>query len=204
MSHNTWFHKVSRVIIVNPLVKTRITPNQLTLVRLVSGLSAAGAMMVGSNTWLNIGAGLFIFSMLLDRADGDLARITEQMSFNGHKLDLISDASCNSLIFVGLGFGLANSSLGMWAIPMGVISGLAIAAILLLVVQIESTEGAGAAELDSFAGFDPDDIIILVPIAILLGWSKYILMAAAIGAPTFLLIFIYMFRHTLKFGKINF
>ena len=203
MSHNTWFHKVSRVIIVKPLVKTRVTPNQVTLVRLVSGLSAAGALMVGSNTWFNIGAGLFIVSMLLDRADGDLARITKQMSFNGHKLDLISDATCNSSIFIGLGFGLANSSLGLWAILMGVISGLAIATILLLVVQIESIEGTRAAELDSFAGFDPDDIIILVPISILMGWSKYILIAAAIGAPTFLLIFVYIFRHKLKYGRVN-
>ena len=96
MSHNTWIHKLSRVTIVNPLAKTRVHPNHLTLVRLVTGLGAVAGFATGAVPWVQIGAVAFLVSMLFDRADGDLARVTGRTSPMGHKLDLIADSLCNS------------------------------------------------------------------------------------------------------------
>ncbi len=103
MSHNTWIHRGVRIVLVRPLAKTPVTPNQLTLVRIAAGLAAAAALAVGDPVWSAWGAGLFVLSLIMDRADGDLARLTGKTSPQGHTLDLISDATCNTLIFAGLG-----------------------------------------------------------------------------------------------------
>lgn len=195
MSHDTWFHRLARVTVVKPLAKTPVTPNHLTMVRLAAGLAAAGSLAAGKPDWA---AGLFVLSMLMDRADGDLARLTGKTSPFGHKLDLITDALCNTLIFVGLGIGLRDGAYGPWAIPMGLLAGGAVALILFLVLRIEALEGARAAEIGNFHGIDPDDAIIAVPVALLLGWSEGLLVAASIGAPAFALFFVWLFRRKLR------
>lgn len=196
MSHNTWIHSLARTAI-KPLVDSPVTPNHLTTLRLVAGLGAAGTLAVGHPPWPAIGAGLFVFSMLLDRADGELARLSVKSSPWGHKYDLIADSICNAIIFVGLGISLRGSEFGLWAIPMGVVAGLAVTAVLIMVMKLESTQGQGAGELQGFARVDPDDAMLAIPVAIWLGWSVPLLLAAAIGASCFALIFFFVFRRRL-------
>ncbi len=198
MSHDTWIHKIARATIVKPLAKTPVTPNQLTTVRLIAGGGAAMAVAHGSVELANYGAVLFIISMLLDRADGDLARMTGRTSPGGHTYDLFADAFCNALIFIGLGIGLRFSETGLWSILLGFIAGGAIATILMLVIRIENLQGARAAEIGGLFGFDPDDAMLLIPVSILLGWSEWLLVAAAIGAPAFAVFFLFMFRKRLR------
>jgi len=198
MSHNTWIHKIARVTIVRPLAKTSVTPNQVTTVRIIAGVGAAMALAYGEPVWSNCGALLFMLSMLLDRADGDLARMTGRTSPGGHTYDLFADAFCNALIFVGLGIGLRESGFGLWAIPMGALAGGAVATILMLVIRIENLQGARAAEIGGIFGFDPDDAMLTIPVLVLLGWSEGLLVAAAIGAPAFALFFIFLFRKALR------
>jgi len=176
-------------VIVKPLQATPVTPNQLTALRLVAGLAAAGLLAVGTAPQIHWAGGLFIASMLLDRADGDLARITGRTSPRGHTYDLIADALCNTLVFVGLGFGLRSGGFGDWAIAMGLLAGGSVAAILWLVLRIEQAQGARAAELGGIAGFDPDDAMALIPPAVWLGWSEGLLAAAAVCAPLFAVFF---------------
>ncbi len=196
MSHNTWIHRFARVALVRPLAGTPVTPNHLTALRIVTGVGAAGALAAGE---MNAGAGLFVVSVVLDRADGDLARLTGKTSPWGHKFDLLSDALCNTLIFVGLGVGLAGSPLGLWAPVLGSLAGASVAAILWLVIRIEERQGARAAELGSAAGFDADDAILAVPAFIWLGWPVELLEAAALGAPAFALFFFWLFMRGGRF-----
>jgi len=197
VSHDTWIHRIARATIVRPLMGTRITPNQLTGVRLVCGLAAAGALSLGASPWPDVGAALFVVSMLLDRADGDLARLTERVSPQGHRFDLVADALCNAVVFLGLGIGLRHGAYGPWAVAMGLAAGLAVAAVLVLVIRAERLRGAGAAEIGTFSGFDADDAMVSIPIAVWLGWSQGLLLAAAIGAPAFALLFAWLFRRSL-------
>jgi phosphatidylglycerophosphate synthase len=196
MSHNTWIHHIARAAVL-PLTKTPVTPNHLTTVRLAAGIAAASALAVGAVPWPAIGGGIFLISMVLDRADGELARLTGKTSPGGHTYDLIADSVCNALAFVGLGVGLRDSVLGAWAVPLGLLAGLAIAAVLWLVMRVESLAGARAAELPSKGGFDPDDSLLVVPIAVWLGWELPLLLAASIGAPAFALFFYARFRERL-------
>lgn len=197
MSHGTWIHKVSRAVVVRPLIRTRVTPNHLTTVRLATGLAAAAGLAIGTGPWPDIGAGLFVASMLFDRADGELARMTGQTSAAGHRYDLIADALSNAAVFIALGWGLSAAGTEPWPVLMGLVAGLSIAAVLGLVVHIEKVGGACSAELAGAAGFDPDDAMLAVPVAVWLGWSDTVLVAAAIGAPVFALFFLLRFRSDL-------
>ncbi len=187
MSHNTWIHRLVRSG-VKPLVNTQVTPNQITTLRLTTGILAAVLLAIGESPWHYYAAGMFIFSMLLDRADGQLARMSGRTSAWGHTYDLASDALCNALFFIALGVGLRDSGLGLWAIVMGLIAGLGVVAVLWLVIKTETRQGERAAELRSFAGFDADDAMLLVPVTILVGASTPLLIAACIGAPLFALL----------------
>jgi len=188
VSHNTWGHRFVRFG-VRPLVHTTVAPNHLTTLRLLTGLSASAILAVGTPTALAWGAGVFVLSMLLDRADGELARLSGKRSAFGHKYDLVADGLCNALVFVGLGIGLSGGSLAWRAIPMGVLAGLAVAAILFLVLHLEALQGERAAELGGVAGFDPDDGILAVPILIWLELAEELLAVAAVGAPVFAMFF---------------
>lgn len=200
MSHNTWIHKLARVTIVRPLVGTSVTPNHLTTVRIILGMSAACLLAFGEYTYNIIGAALFLFSMLFDRADGDYARFTGQTSPSGHKYDLISDAICNGSIFVGLGIGQRHGEFGTDAILMGGLAGVAVVVILFLVIRIEHLQGPRAAEIGNRLGFDADDAMALAPVAIIVGWSDRLLVAAAIGAPLFAIFFAFLFSAKLRSG----
>lgn len=181
-------------VAVRPLTRTPMTPNHLTTGRLITGLLAATMYTLGQELFSILASTLFIISIFLDRADGELARMTGKSSSWGHKYDLISDSICNSLIFVGIGIGLKDSELGLWAIPLGIAAGLSIAIILILVVRTENCDGARAAELKGIGGFDPDDAMLLVPIAMLVGWGTILIAVAAICAPLFSVFFYLKFR----------
>lgn len=143
-------------------------------------------------------SGLFVLAMLLDRADGILARLSGRTSAGGHTYDLIADSLSNSLAFVGIGIGLRDSELGLWAAPLGLIAGLSISAVLWLVMRAENQDGGRAAELEGAAGFDPDDAMLFVPLAMVLGWGVGLIVAAAVGATIFAVFFYWKFRSFLK------
>ncbi|MGH8503205.1 MAG: CDP-alcohol phosphatidyltransferase family protein [Gammaproteobacteria bacterium] len=184
MSHDTWLHRSVRAC-VRPLIETPITPNHITTARLATGLAAAALFAGGSQYWA---AACFLLSMLLDRADGELARASGKSSPWGHKYDLITDTLCNALAFVGIGIGLRHGVFGAAAIPMGIVAGAAIICILWWVTRIERLHGQRAGELRVLPRFDPDDAMIVVPAAALLGWMEPLLAAAAVGAPLFALL----------------
>ncbi|MCZ6503753.1 MAG: CDP-alcohol phosphatidyltransferase family protein, partial [Gammaproteobacteria bacterium] len=150
MSHHTWIHSLTRGC-VKPLINTPVTPNHITTLRLVAGIAAAGALAVGGSPWINLGAGLFVLSFLLDRADGELARLSGKTSPEGHRYDVIADSVCNALILVGLGLSLRDSAFGLWAVPLGLVSGAAVITVLAMVMKLESAQGYRAAELRGYA-----------------------------------------------------
>ncbi len=71
----TWSHCLARVL-VHPLVRTPITPNHITALRAVSGAVACVGFAWGSREAEIWGGVAWVLSALLDRADGELARLT--------------------------------------------------------------------------------------------------------------------------------
>ncbi len=179
LSQNTWTHRLARLF-VRPLMNSAVTPNHLTTVRLVTGLAALGAFALGTPPADNWGGALFVLSAFLDRADGELARLSGQTSRLGHIYDLASDALVTALLFVAIGVGLRAGPLGSFAVVMGVVAGVAAALIVFLVTHLEAR---GETPIASAAGFDPDDTLYLVGPVAWLGALTPFLAAAFVGAP---------------------
>jgi archaetidylinositol phosphate synthase len=194
----SWTHRLSRMM-VRPLVGGPVTPNHLTTARLVTGLLACGAFATGAATWTLWGGMLWIVSCLLDRADGELARLGGTSSPGGHLYDYYTDVAINGLLFVAIGIGLRDETLiGGWALVLGAVAGVTVAAASVLAERLER-EGVGEGKAYAgVLGFDFDDVLyLLAPIA-WLGWFPYVLIGAALGGPAFAILTAWRLRAALR------
>lgn len=180
MIGSSWTHRMARPL-VRPLIGTRVRPNHLTTLRLLSGLLACACFAVGSGSAMWWGGAAWLASAFLDRMDGELARMGDLMSPGGHLYDYYVDNAVNVLFFVSIGIGLRHSWLGRWAVPLGLLSG---AGLLLCNIFSERLERRSPPDTRAYAGkwgFDPDDALYLMGPLAWLGWFAPILVGAAIG-----------------------
>ena len=182
MSHDTWIHRIARIC-VRPLLDTPVTPNHLTWARLFSGVGAAALIAGAQPVWVTAGCVLFLLSMLLDRADGELARLSARTTPGGHRFDLWTDAICDTAIVLATGFAQREGSFGVWAIAMGSLAAVCVAVIFINVLKIDKRLGAGSVMFEATAGFDPDDFIAILPLGVMFGLGDWTLAAATIATP---------------------
>jgi len=171
--------------LVRPLHATRLHPNHLTTLGLVTGLSAA-ALYARGGTAASVGGVLLIATMVIDHADGELARATGKTSSFGHAYDRIVDLVVKLSTFLGMGIGLRGGPLGRWSIVLGGAAGLALLAIFNARSALARRRPAAEAfHQPSFAGFEIEDILYLIAPVTWLGGLSWFVVAAGIGAPLF-------------------
>lgn len=176
MSHDTLLHRVLRPM-VGHLVGRPITPDALTTLRLATGLAAASCFAHGPGA-LAVGAGLFLVSTLLDRADGELARQSGRFSRIGPNYDLVADCVSTMAIFIGLAIGgAAGPSLGI-GLALGASAALSTVILFVLLGRQAPPGGVGISRR-----FDPDDAMLLVPVAIWCGGAFWVLLASGVLTP---------------------
>ena len=185
--------------LIYPLRNTFVTPNYLTSLRLLFGIFAGIFFALGEYKYSNIGAFCFVLSNFLDHADGELARLKNQISSKGHIYDLVSDALVNILLFLGMGIGLMQTNLGVYACIMGIISGTTVAAIFYMRNDIEKNIGKKNARQPHKSGVEAEDILYVLPIITYFQLDYYFIFAASIGAPIFC---IYVIKDYLAIKKI--
>lgn len=172
---NSYVRRFVRTLL-RPFAAIGLTPDAITLLRIVTGFAACAACSVGVPLWNHWGAGLWLVSALLDRGDGEFARLTGHTTQNGHLLDYWGDVAINALIFVAIGVNLRHAELGQWSVVIGAIVAFAVAIASIIAEALELR--IGEKTVPSRHGFDSDDIIfVLVPIL----WFGY-LMPLLIGA----------------------
>jgi archaetidylinositol phosphate synthase len=172
--------------LVLPLKDTWVTPNQLTTVRLLTGLIAVAIIAWGENYfWQNLGAAFFVLSAFIDHTDGELARLSGKSSKWGHQYDLLADAVVLLGLFLAIGYNCLDSALGMGAIPMSVAASIAISGIFYMMNEMELRLGKEAAAQPSIGGFEAEDILYLFPLVTIFNGLVPFLIAATIGAPLF-------------------
>lgn len=181
MSHDTTIHHIVRPA-VRWIAPTGVTPNQLTSLRLITGLAAAVSFALGKVVWLDIGGAIFLLSMLLDRADGELARQTGRTSLAGYRYDLISDGIASTAAFIGLGYGLSGS-LGSGAILLGLAAGAGTGGLFWQINVLTLASPRSYAFWRGRIVVDPDDAMIFVPVLIWCGAARLELIAAAAVTP---------------------
>ncbi len=179
-----WDQRIARLL-VRPLVHTPVTPNQITALRLLTGLGACGCLAYGETPLIHWGAGLFVLSNFIDHMDGELARLSDKTSRFGHLFDIVSDVIVHILLFVSIGIGLSDSWLGDVAWVMGVISGISVSGLFALFQYLEGRMGVKQAGLPRIAGFEVEDVMYLISPAIWGGGLVPILILSTVGAPLF-------------------
>ena len=90
------------------LAWTGVTPNQMSLISLGIGLSAAPFFLSSEPLVQSIGALLFFAHLVLDGCDGELARLKFQESRWGGILDFWGDNVVHSVIFACMAMGMSR------------------------------------------------------------------------------------------------
>lgn len=183
----TWTHLLARPLI-RPLIGTRVRPNHLTTLRLLTGVAACIAFIPGTRAGMWWGGALWLISAFLDRADGELARIGNMGSPGGHRYDFIADVGVNTLFFICAGIGLRGSWLGSWAITLGLVSGISMLLAGVFSEWLERRSAPGTKAYSGRWGFDPDDALYLLGPLAWLGWLGGVLVGAAIGTTVMMVI----------------
>jgi len=190
MENPPWDQRIARIL-VKPLVKTPITPNQLTVVTLAVALAGAGLLAEGDAVYADWGAGVFVLARFMDHFDGELARQKGMTSRLGYYLDYLSGAISYSALFLCIGLGLRDSALGSWAIVLGGVgTGAAVLSMFLnLGIDKHLTADAGkdAVGYPGFAGFELEDGIYLLAPITWLGFLVPFFVLAGIGSAVYCL-----------------
>ena len=196
MVGDSWTHRLARLL-VRPLVGTRVTPNHLTTLRLLTGLGACAALAAGDRGLEIWGGWLWLASAFLDRADGELARLSGSSSAWGHRYDFVCDIAVTALFFVGVGVGWREGAIGAWSIVLGLTAGAGVLAAELLAERIDQANAeTGEKAYPGFAGFDFDDVLYLFAPVVWLGWHQEFLAGASVGAPAFALLTWHRYRRS--------
>jgi hypothetical protein len=104
------YYMYCSVLLVYFLIKSRITPNMVTIAYGLCGV-VGGVLLAVPNLYCNIfGIIVFFNKGILDWSDGHLARIKYKTTLKGHILDVYG-AHLNSIGFnIGLGFFVLNQT----------------------------------------------------------------------------------------------
>jgi phosphatidylglycerophosphate synthase len=92
-------------LIVKAVLKTSVTPNQLTKTSFVFALLAAAAYAGGTRTFFALAGCLSLVSTIFDAADGMLARSKALTSRYGAYLDLFLDRIADFAVMAGASYG---------------------------------------------------------------------------------------------------
>ncbi len=185
---------------VRPLVRTPVTPNHITTLRLLLGLAACGLFAMGTRPEILYAAGLFMASNFVDHMDGELARLSGKTSRFGHHYDNLCDAFLHVALFASIGVGLRESWVGGWAPWLGLIAGVSVSALFLMFGRIERRAGARQARQPQFKGFHLEDVMYFIgPIT----WSGglVILLLAGVGLTPLYALWLAWRERGLLFGK---
>ena len=134
---------------------------------------------------MNIAAGMFMVSRVLDNMDGALARAQERSSHFGERYDQIADTLGYALIFVGIAIGLRDQIPLPWLLALvtpGVIGGVSNTIIR---VRAENRMRRSLPAFRSFAGFQLHDGIYLIGPATWLGVLPFFFVAICLGAAIY-------------------
>jgi phosphatidylglycerophosphate synthase len=189
MDQPPWDQRAARVL-VKPLARTPVTPNQLTTLTLVLALAGAGLFATGDPALAGWAAGLFVLARFGDHFDGELARLKGTASRFGYYYDYVAGAASYAALFLGIGIGLAAGPLGPWALVLGLAgsaSALLSMGLNLGLDKATAKENGDAVGYPGYAGFELEDGIYLLAPVTWLGFLTPFFAAAGIGATLYCL-----------------
>ncbi|HKW96020.1 MAG TPA: CDP-alcohol phosphatidyltransferase family protein, partial [Methylomirabilota bacterium] len=112
-----YLHRRGSRWITRLLVRTPVTPNQVSLLSLAIGLGAIWCFWRATPASALLGILVYAFATVVDHADGELARLTFQESAFGANLDWTID----TIIHAGIVLGIGVTASGPLMVAIGVL-----------------------------------------------------------------------------------
>jgi phosphatidylglycerophosphate synthase len=191
--------------IVRRLASTSVTPNQVTIISVAIGLAGAPFFISALWPWQTLGALLFLTHSIVDGCDGELARLRFQESRWGGVLDFWGDNIVHIVTFACMAVGWSLSVSATWPLWLGAAAafGNLGSAALVYWRHMRMKDDSGPLFISVSADSDRRlaslldaasrrDFIYLVLILALLGKSDWFLLLAALGAPVFFFLLIFI------------
>lgn len=117
------FYRKISIYLTRILLFTPITANQVTILGLIIGIISAFFFSGGNYL---IGAFLFMFAILLDFSDGEIARYRNNPTIKGVFLDIISHYIIDPLMFLGISIGVFKEMLDPSVLVLGGVSAVCV------------------------------------------------------------------------------
>ena len=176
------------------LVASRVTPNQITLASLLTGLLGAWILHVDGLPASLVGLVLYQLSMVLDHVDGEVARLKFQFSRLGKWLDNIGDHAVNLAVVGSLTWRVAvDGTIGHMAM-LGLAAAIGVTGSFLIVFwwslagQRPEARRTGPARLAArllLTLANRDGFCLALWATVLPGHAAWFLWALALGANTY-------------------
>lgn len=182
------------------LARTKITPNQMTLVSVGVGVAGA-ALFLSTRRWAPLAGALLVLAhSILDGCDGELARLKFQESRFGGILDFWGDNVVHSALFAAIAIAWASAAGESWPLLLGA---SAVLGTLLSAGFVYRTTMGGTTEGPLFKSVSrsPEspfsraadalarrDFLYLVVILAAFHRERWFLALAAVGAPVYFLL----------------
>jgi phosphatidylglycerophosphate synthase len=97
-------------LLVRAVYKTKITPNNITFIAILMGLTAGYFYSLGKPVYFKAGALFYLAFNILDCSDGQLARLKKNGNHIGRLIDGIGDYIATLAVYIGIAFGFVAKS----------------------------------------------------------------------------------------------
>ncbi len=208
---DTYFNRKLSRPLSRWLLRTPLTPNQITVLSCAVGILGALCFFPGGYWGPVVGALLLQCSAVLDCCDGEVARVKFMESPLGDWLDIVGDTVVSIAIFLGIGVAVWRNGATGYALALA--GALALGGFLAfpLVTLAEKTEEAGerrggwedALIKKLLASLTTRDFSVLIVASAVTGQLSWFLWGAAIGAQVFWLSLAWLLFRAGRFGWIR-
>ncbi len=164
------------------LIKTPITPNQVTIISLVLGIISGILFSCGEHAYTLMAGVAYFLSTIFDQCDGEVARAKQMSSEFGMVFDIIIDSIVNAIIVIGITIAIYKANGSDLTIIAGSLSmiGIVISLLLTTYFSSERNNDTGTKEmLDKLNNKDFFYIIMLV--SVIFNQMIWFLLIMAVG-----------------------
>jgi phosphatidylglycerophosphate synthase len=172
------------------LAHTPLLPNHITLMGMSIGLLGAYFLSMAGYWVQFLGSLLFVFCVIVDGVDGELARLKLKESTFGHYLDIITDNIVHAAIFVGIAYGQYHNTGSeaylwlLWFMLGGFVLCLIAVYQCILRLSAEEMEQSPMA-IRAMALVSNRDFAYLIALLAVFGCLNWFLIGASVGSYLF-------------------